>query len=129
MPPTLRLGGAYVSAAYRHLGVTRFEHHRDPGRPGSLNRVARGGMQRVQARERLAHDPGGALSKRDQILTQPPDVLLYSQATDLSPSSAVTILELGARLLAPKEFGLDHQRGIAGPAADPNEIPVGRNGA
>src|SRR6266568_7676898 len=29
MPPTLRLGGAYVSAAYRHLGVTRFEHHRD----------------------------------------------------------------------------------------------------
>src|SRR5216684_6383589 len=40
MPPTLRLGGAYVSAAYRHLGVTRFEHHRDPGR------VRRGGCER-----------------------------------------------------------------------------------
>src|SRR5438874_1443745 len=40
MPPTLRLTGAYVSAAYRHLGVTRFEHHRDPGR------VRRGGCER-----------------------------------------------------------------------------------
>src|SRR5229473_4867524 len=40
MPPTLRLGGAYVLAAYRHLGVTRFEHHRDPGR------VRRGGCER-----------------------------------------------------------------------------------
>src|SRR5229473_1409253 len=40
MPPTLRLGGAYVSAAYRHLGVTRFEHHPDPGR------VRRGGCER-----------------------------------------------------------------------------------
>src|SRR5712692_715308 len=40
MPPTLRLAGAYVSAAYRHLGVTRFKHHRDPGR------VRRGGCER-----------------------------------------------------------------------------------
>src|SRR5260370_40061649 len=40
MPPTLRLAGASVSAAYRHLGVTRFEHHRDPGR------VRRGGCER-----------------------------------------------------------------------------------
>src|SRR5438093_12841019 len=40
MPPTLRLAGAYVSAAYRHLGVTRFEHHRDPGR------VRRGSCER-----------------------------------------------------------------------------------
>src|SRR5260370_28975005 len=32
MPPTLRLGGAYVSAAYRHRGVTRCEHDREPGR-------------------------------------------------------------------------------------------------
>src|SRR6266571_8094422 len=40
MPPTPRLAGASVSAAYRHLGVTRFEHHRDPGR------VRRGGCER-----------------------------------------------------------------------------------
>src|SRR6266568_3813839 len=40
MPPTLRLGGASVSAAYRHLGLMRFEHHRDPGR------VRRGGCER-----------------------------------------------------------------------------------
>src|SRR5229473_2289498 len=40
MPPTLRLGGAYVSAAYRHPRSTRFEHHRDPGR------VRRGGRER-----------------------------------------------------------------------------------
>src|SRR6266404_5546880 len=40
MPPTLRLTGASVSAAYWHLGVTRVEHHRDPGR------VRRGGCER-----------------------------------------------------------------------------------
>src|SRR5712691_1800122 len=40
MPPTPRLAGASVSAAYRHLGVTRFEHHRDPGR------VRQGGCER-----------------------------------------------------------------------------------
>src|SRR5258708_4232932 len=40
MPPTLRLGGAYVSAAHRHLGVTRFEYYRDPGG------VRRGGCER-----------------------------------------------------------------------------------
>src|SRR5947209_20628635 len=40
MPPRLRLAGASVSAADRHLGVTRFEHHRDPGR------VRRGGCER-----------------------------------------------------------------------------------
>ena len=46
-----------------------------------------------------------------KILTQPVDVLLDREATNFAPSSAVTILELSARLLAPKKFGFDHQRG------------------
>src|SRR6266852_195728 len=31
----------WYRAAYRHLGVTRFEHHRGPVRPQSLDRMAR----------------------------------------------------------------------------------------
>src|SRR5216684_3343250 len=56
MPPTLRLGGACVSAAYRHLGVTRFEHHRDPGR------VRRGGTEGKSCSEKLMLAAGVALA-------------------------------------------------------------------
>src|SRR6266581_2116441 len=37
----------------------------------------------LQRRERFAHDPAAALSQRDQILTQPVDVLLDRQAANL----------------------------------------------
>ena len=77
------------------------------------------------SRERLAHDPGAALGQGDQILTQPLDVLLYREAMNF----AVTIPEPGARPIAPKELGLDHQRRVAGPLADPNEILVRGDGA
>jgi hypothetical protein len=44
-------------------------------------------------------------------------------------SSAVTILDLGARLVASKELGLGHQRRVAGPLGDLNEILVRGDGA
>src|SRR6266852_9523927 len=108
---------------------TRFEHHRDPGRPRSVDRLARCTAGCFKSRERLAHDPGAALGQRKQILTQPVDVLLDREATNLASFLAVTVPQLRDRAVAPKELRLDHQRGIAGPPADPNEIPVGGNGA
>jgi hypothetical protein len=47
---------------------------------------------------RLAHDPAAAFGERDQILTQPVDVLLDREATNLAPFSAVTIPELEVML-------------------------------
>ncbi len=77
------------------------------------------------SRERLAHDPGAALGQGDQILTQPVDVLLDREAMNF----AVTIPQPGAWPVAPKELSLNHQRRVAGPAADPNEVLVGGDGA
>src|SRR5713226_1237697 len=104
---------------------TRFEHHRDPGRPRSFDRLARCAAGCFKSRERLAHDPGAALGQGDQILTQPLDVLLYREAMNF----AVTIPEPGARPVAPKELRLDHQRRVARPAGDPNEVLVSGDGA
>ncbi len=103
----------------------RGSNHRDPGRPRSFDRLARCTAGCFKSRERLAHDPGAALGQGDQILTQPVDVLLHREATNF----AVTIPQPGARLLAPKELSLNHQRRVAGPAADPNEILVRDDGA
>src|SRR6266567_8299296 len=108
---------------------TRFEHYRDPGRPRSFHRLARCATGRLKSRERLAHDPGAALGQGDQILTQPVDVLLDREATNLASFLAVTVPELGDRAVAPKELSLDHQRRIARPAGDPNEILVSGDGA
>src|SRR5712691_9675874 len=100
---------------------TRFEHYRDPGRPRSFDHLARCGAGCFKSRERLAHDPGAAFGQRDQILTQPLDVLLHRQATNF----AVTIPEPDTRPVAPKELSLNHQRRVAGPPADPDNTSYG----
>ena len=51
------------------------------------------------------------------------------EAAKLAPFLAVTIPELGDRPVTPKELRLNHQRRVAGPSADPNEIMVRSNGA
>jgi hypothetical protein len=55
-------------------------------------------------------------------------VLLDREATDFACLPSVTIEDVGAGPTDPEELMLDHQRGIAGPAGDPDEILVGRHG-
>ena len=95
--------------------------YREADRLRPFNNAARGSTQRLQRRDRLAHDPSAALGQGDQILTQPVDVLLHRQATNF----AVTIPEPDARPVAPKELSLNRQRRVAGPAADPDNTSYG----
>jgi hypothetical protein len=56
-------------------------------------------------------------------------MLLDREAVDFGPFSATTIPELEARSVVPEKLVLDHQRSIAGPTADPNEILICGNRA
>ena len=68
------------------------------------------------------------LGQRDQVLAQAIDVLLDREATDFACLPAVPIEDVGAGPIDPEELMLDHQRRIAGPAGNPDEILVGGHG-
>jgi hypothetical protein len=56
-------------------------------------------------------------------------VLLDRETLYLGPFLATTIPKLEARPVATEKLMLDHQRRVAGPPADPNEVLVGCHGA
>jgi hypothetical protein len=81
---------------YQHLNRLR-----------SLNGPARRNSQSLEARQSFAHNSAATLGEWQQALPQPDQVLLDGKPSDISPLSAIAVLEAGARPAHPKELRFD----------------------